>query len=329
MRRLLVPWLAVASASFLGVGKFDARPASVRATRTAPRAVLAEETVLINRSALLGQVVSVSTDGLISIRPEARELAKVGETLQFDGGSVGVIVAERCGIYFAGSLQGGPPAESETAVLLQQNLTAAPWDGGAETWGVVCDFLGRPTRVADAALVTATDAPNVFGEPVPQARRRPVGSSLHTGVVAIDALTPIGRGQSMMLFGPDTLPAGSTRTDLAMRIVRAQHELGSGIRCIVVLAEPDEASRAATVSELQDARLLESVRVLEATTPIQGVIAASAACSIAEACGEEDVRASQAHANGAKYAWHTRARRTTTHALHVPLPRSSRTPALP
>ena len=66
------------------------------------------------------------------------------------------------------------------------------------------------------------------------AQRRPIGASLHTGVVAIDALAPIGRGQSMMLFGPDALPAGSRRTDLALRLISAQTQLASGVRCVLV-----------------------------------------------------------------------------------------------
>eukprot|EP00966_Prymnesium_polylepis_P222039 5137475-Prymnesium_polylepis.1 len=55
---------------------------------------------------------------------------------------------------------------------------------------------------ADALVARASTAGSsaVFGDTVPAALRRPIGSSLHTGVVAIDALTPIGRGQSMALF---------------------------------------------------------------------------------------------------------------------------------
>jgi len=93
----------------------------------------------------------------------------------------------------------------------------------------------------------------------------------------------------MMLFGPDALPAGSTRTDIAMRILRAQHELRTSVRSVLVLAEPDASKRAEAIGALRAAGALESVRVLEATTPIEGVIAASAACSIAEACGSDDV----------------------------------------
>lgn len=154
--------------------------------------------------ALLGVVLS-GCDGLITIKPERRELARVGTMLRFGGGGLGAIVAERCGLYFAASIEGEMPCSSEEVTLLPSNLTVPTWDGSAATWGGLHDFLGRPV---DAPALT-TEPVDVFADPVSAARRRPIGSSLHTGVVAIDALAPIGRGQSMMLFGPDSLPEGA------------------------------------------------------------------------------------------------------------------------
>ena len=272
-----------------------ASAALLRPSAPTPRARCARAAVADPAdTSLLGQVLAVSSDGLIAIQPEERELAKVGVMLRFGGGTTGVILAERCGLYFAGALDGAPPAADEPAVLLPHNLTVPRWDGDEASWGGVRDYLGRRAGEDAAAALTAEaaaadGAADVFGQPVPQARRRPIGASLHTGVVAIDALAPIGRGQSMMLFGPDSLPAGSGRTDLALRIVRAQRELQSGVRSVLVLCEPDAAARAAARDALRDAGALESVRVLEATTPLEALIAASAACTMAEGCGDDDV----------------------------------------
>ena len=83
---------------------------------------------------LLGKV-SASVDGLLSIRPERRELAQVGTMLGFSGGGSGVIIAERCGLYFAASLSGGSPEVSEAVTLLPANLTVAAWDGSDASWG--------------------------------------------------------------------------------------------------------------------------------------------------------------------------------------------------
>lgn len=234
-------------------------------------------------------------DGMVAIRPEARELAQVGTMLQFRAGGTGVIVAERAGIYFAAALDGKLPKLSEEVVLLPRNLTVAAWDGDAMSWGGVHDYLGRPISEDGApastyaALGGEVDNVSVFAPPVSVAQRRTIGTSLHTGVVAIDALAPIGRGQSMMLFGPDTLPPGSGRTDLALRIISAQQQLGSGVRCVLVLAEPDARARKRTVDALAAAGALENTKVIEAVTPIEGYVAAQTACSIAQACGSDDV----------------------------------------
>ena len=48
---------------------------------------------------------------------------------------------------------------------------------------------------AGAGKKAPTRSREVFADPVPQAGRRTIGASLHSGVLAIDALTPIGRGQ--------------------------------------------------------------------------------------------------------------------------------------
>ena len=250
-------------------------------------ALLADPAAAISEgsSALLGEVLSIDAAGLITIKPQDRELARVGALLSFDGGGVGVIVSERCGLYFASTVEGAIPQASEPATLLPGNLTVAVDDDAP--WGGLHDHFGVAAAAASAVGPNVRQV-SVFGEPVGQARRRPIGSPLHTGVVAIEALAPIGRGQSMMVFGPDSLPAGSGRTDLALRIISAQHELQTDVKCVLVLGGTD-GERASSISKLRASGALESVKVLEATTPLQAMIAASAACSIAEACGDADV----------------------------------------
>ena len=93
--------LATASAAFLGPHlptQLSCPPPHTRARCT--QAVLATPSIS-GDSALLGKVLSVTNDGLVSIQPEDRELAKVGVMLRYDNGGTGVILAERCGLYFA------------------------------------------------------------------------------------------------------------------------------------------------------------------------------------------------------------------------------------
>jgi F0F1-type ATP synthase alpha subunit len=247
-------------------------------------AVLAKSPSEELTESLFGQVLS-DTDGLITIQPEKRELARVGSMLRFPNG-LGTIISERCGLYFAACIDGEAPRASEEVMLMARNLTVPAWDGATASWGGLHDYLGRPLG-AGAPQGSSASAVEVFAEPVPAARRRPIGSSLHTGVIAIDALAPIGRGQSMMLFGPDSLPAGSSRTDLAIRVLTAQLALETEVRSLLVLSD-GEAARQQAVAKLQEAGVLDQVRILCASTPVESLVAASAACSIAEACGADD-----------------------------------------
>ena len=269
---------------------------SFRSARTLPRrdrtmqAVLASENeALAEGTSLLGKVVSVgSLEGLVVVRPEARELIRIGALLSFGRGGTGVVLAERCGLYFAKAMGGTVPTVAESVSMINMNMTVHAWEPiDGNEWGGVVDYLGGgDTQVAQGA--TPTTAVNVFGEPVPAARRRPIGSSLHTGVVAIESLAPIGRGQSMMLFGPDGLPSGCGRTDLALRVIGAQHQLGSDVKCMLVLSGP-EHEREQTLAAMRESGVLDHTRVLVANTPLEAIVAASAACSIAESCQEDDV----------------------------------------
>lgn len=234
----------------------------------------------------LGQVTS-SKDGLLVISPEARAEAKIGTLLAFGGGATGVILFERCGYYFAGVLQGKQPKPSETVTLLDTNLSVPVFRDGSE-WGGECDFLLRsPCSTASPSDLSPTseegEVSQVFAEPVPAAGRRPIGSSMHTGVVAIDALTPIGRGQSMALFGPNGLPQGAGRTELALRVIEAQHALGSDVKCVLVLSSEEEEGRKEEVlARLRESGTIERVRVLCPKSDTETMIAASAACTLAE-----------------------------------------------
>jgi F0F1-type ATP synthase alpha subunit len=88
-----------------------------------------------------------------------------------------------------------------------------------------------------------------------------------------------------MVFGPDGLPLGCGRTDLALRLLSAQPLLGTDVRCVLVISDEEEEE---TLATLRAAGALENVRVLVARTELEGIVAASAACSIAQAC-EDDV----------------------------------------
>ena len=154
MARALLCLAATASAAFLGQrAPLPHRPRVLSPSLSALADAPTSDT-------LLGTVCAIS-DGLVAIMPTDRELAKVGVLLRFDSGSLGVIISERCGLYFAGTLEGSLPAKDEEVTLLPRNLTVAPWDGDPASWGGLHDYLGR--RVGETAAALPTDGSDAAG----------------------------------------------------------------------------------------------------------------------------------------------------------------------
>lgn len=219
-----------------------------------------------------GRVVQLDGE-LIVIEPEYRGQVGAGARLCFPDGGSGAVLFERCGLFFGAQLEGSPVALSDEVQLVTDgNLTLTP----PSVWAGAADFLGRPL---DGSTEVSGEAVPIFGEVVPQNQRKPINGPLHTGVIAIDALTPVGRGQSMLMLGPDVMPEGAGRSELARRVVSAQGELETGVAtCLVLTAEgPDSAAATAAVAS--------GAKVLFAENAVEAMFATQAACSLAQAAG--------------------------------------------
>jgi F-type H+-transporting ATPase subunit alpha len=101
---------------------------------------------------------------------------------------------------------------------------------GVELLGRVVDALGQP--MDDWPTPRGEERP-VFREAPRLTERASVCRPLHTGVMAIDAAIPIGRGQRQLIIGDRNVG----KTALALDIVAAQK--GGGVVCIyVVVGQP-------------------------------------------------------------------------------------------
>lgn len=66
------------------------------------------------------------------------------------------------------------------------------------------------------------------------------------------------------------LPEGAGRTDLAMRIIEAQHKLGSDVKCMLVLSEDEgEDEREGLIQRLRQTGAIENVRVMTSRSPTE------------------------------------------------------------
>ncbi|UCH36138.1 MAG: F0F1 ATP synthase subunit alpha [Armatimonadota bacterium] len=143
--------------------------------------------------------------------------------------------------------------------------------------GRVVDSLGRPLDgkgqiVADRTRPVETEAPNVI-------ERQPVKEPLQTGIKAIDAMTPIGRGQRQLVVGDRQ--TGKT----AICVDTILNQRGEDVYCVYVAIGQKQSTVANVVDVFEKRGALEYTTVVSATAataaPMQ-YLAPYASCSMAE-----------------------------------------------
>ena len=187
----------------------------------------------------VGRVVEVG-DGIA--RVSGLPSAKVNELLEFEDGTVGLAMnldEETIGAVVLGSVD---HIEEEQIVRATGRILSVPV--GDALLGRVVNALGEPID-GKGPLVNPTirrmeiQAPGITG-------RQPVGEPLQTGIKAIDAMTPIGRGQRELIIGDRK----TGKTTVAIDTILNQK--GQGVKCIYVAVGQKNSSVAQTVKTLED-----------------------------------------------------------------------------
>ena len=206
----------------------------------------------------------------------------MGDLVEFSGGSQGVLVWEGEEAWYAVAL--GPVEHGEGALLGVRAGVGGAREGGAR------DFLGRtqasPLSRAVQALPAAPPGAPLVNEPVPVEGRQPIHENLHTGFKALDALAPVGRGQSTLLLGAPRAQAAVRRT-LRRNLLSSVGGGAGEVRCIVV-----DTRRAAAVGETEEGEEEAGAggeggtsALVEARgrCPGEQLLAVSAGCALGEA----------------------------------------------
>ena len=125
--------------------------------------------------------------------------------------------------------------------------------------GRVVDALGRPIDgvgpiKSSASSPVENQAPDVMS-------RRPVHQPLATGLLAIDAVTPIGRGQRQLIIGD----RGTGKTAIAIDTIINQTEQDSGVISIYVAIGQKTAKVARLVERLRTSGALKHSIVVVAS----------------------------------------------------------------
>jgi len=178
----------------------------------------------------------------------------VNELLEFEDGSVGLALnldEAQIGSVVLGDADG---IEEGQTVKATGRILSIPV--GDSLLGRVINGLGQPIDgkgdIVGAPLRRMEiQAPGIMG-------RKPVHEPLQTGIKAIDAMTPIGRGQRELIIGDRK--TGKT----AVAIDTILNQRGLGVKCIYVAIGQKGSTVAQTVETLRLAGALEYTVVVAA-----------------------------------------------------------------
>jgi F-type H+-transporting ATPase subunit alpha len=200
----------------------------------------------------VGRVVEVG-DGIA--RVSGLPNAAVNELLEFADGTLGLAMnldEDTIGAVVLGSVDS---IEEEQVVRATGRILSVPVGDGL--LGRVVDALGHP--IDGKGPITSSvnrrmevQAPGIIG-------RQPVGEPLQTGIKAIDAMTPIGRGQRELIIGDRK----TGKTTIAIDTILNQK--GQGVKCIYVAIGQKNSSVAQTVKVLEDRGAMEYTVVVVAS----------------------------------------------------------------
>ena len=200
----------------------------------------------------IGRIVEVG-DGIA--RVSGLPGAAVNELLEFEDGTLGLALnldEDTIGAVVLGEVDN---LEEEQTVKATGRIQTVPV--GDALLGRVVNALGEPIDGKGPIKSTESrrmevQAPGIVG-------RQPVTEPLQTGIKAIDAMTPIGRGQRELIIGDRKTGKTTVAVDTII------NQAGQGMKCIYVAVGQKNSSVAQTVATLEAHQALEYTVVVVAS----------------------------------------------------------------
>ena len=197
----------------------------------------------------VGQVISVS-DGICRVSGLADVMA--GEMLEFKGDLRGMVMdldQDNVGVVLLGDFS---TIQEGDAVRRSGHIIEVPV--GEAMCGRVVDALGRPL---DGKGPIKNDGFRAVESPAPSVlHRQGVTVPLQTGIKAIDALVPIGRGQRELIIGDRQI--GET----AIALDTIVNQKGKDVHCIYVAIGQKESTVANVVRKLTELGAMDYTTVV-------------------------------------------------------------------
>ena len=220
----------------------------------------------------VGRVLEVG-DGIA--RVAGLPNAAVNELLEFEGGALGLALnleEESIGAVVLGKADEVEEGQLVTATgrILSIPVGDALLGRVVNPLGVAVD--GKGPIPQDTLRRLEIQAPGITG-------RKPVHEPLQTGIKAIDAMTPIGRGQRELIIGDRK----TGKTTIAIDTILNQR--GQGVKCIYVAIGQKGSTVAQTVETLREHGALEYTVVVNAPASEEAVfkyLAPYSGCAIGQ-----------------------------------------------
>ncbi len=198
-----------------------------------------------------------------------------GEMVEFPGGIIGLafnLEESSVGVIILGDYLKINEGDQVRAL---GTLLSVPV--GDEVVGRVIDPLGNPLDGKGPINASKTRPVEIIAPGV--AERRPVHEPMQTGIKAVDAMTPIGRGQRELIIGDRKTGKTAVAIDA---IVNQKH---SGVKCFYVAVGQKDSSVASVIKQLSDLGAMDYTTVIvagaSAPAPLQ-YIAPYAGTAMAE-----------------------------------------------
>ncbi len=198
-----------------------------------------------------------------------------GELIEFEGGNSGIIF--------------NLDEDSVAIFLLDSSIAVAELEVAKRTNKVFQvpvsnTMLGRALNALGKPIDALGDIKSVEYRPVESpiagiTQRSPVNESLETGIIAIDALVPIGKGQRELIIGNRNTGKTSIVLDTIV------HQKNKNVICIYVSIAQRQANLARIIQELEEKGAMPYTIVVSADSGeavLNQYLAPYSACTIAE-----------------------------------------------
>ena len=225
----------------------------------------------------VGEVLAVG-DGVAQVY--GLDNVQASEMVEFPGGTVGMALnldEDHVGCVIFGSDRAIKEGDTvkRTGKIVQVPV-------GKELLGRVVDGMGNP--IDDKGALKAKQANRVDVVAPGIIPRQSVHEPMQTGIKAIDALVPIGRGQRELIIGDRQTGKTAVAVDAIIN-QKSTHNTDKPVHCIYVAVGQKRSTVAQVVKKLEEAGAMEYTTVVSATAsdpaPMQ-FLAPYAGCAMGE-----------------------------------------------